>query len=64
MKKITLLFLTIIMMGVYTTRVNAQAALLVLLFGDKVASENFYFSLKLGANYSNLTGIDNTTAKY
>lgn len=64
MKKITLLFLTIIMMGVYTTRVNAQAALLVLLFGDKVASENFYFSLKLGTNYSNLDGIDNTNGKF
>ncbi len=64
MKKITLLFLTIIMMGVFTTRVNAQAALLVLLFGDKVASENFYFSLKLGTNYSNLNGIDNTNGKF
>ena len=46
MKNFTLLFLTIIMMGAYTTRVNAQAALLVLLFGDKVASENFYFRLR------------------
>jgi hypothetical protein len=26
-----------------TARANAQAALLVLLFGDKVASENFLF---------------------
>ena len=38
-----------------------QAALLVLLFGDKVASENFYFSLKAGANIASLPGIDDTT---
>ncbi len=63
MKKITLLFLTIIMVGTFTSRANAQAALLVLLFGDKVASENFYFSLKLGANYANLSGIDDTKGK-
>ncbi len=41
MKKNTLLLLTIIMIGAYKSRVNAQAALLVLLFGDKVATENF-----------------------
>jgi hypothetical protein len=64
MKKITLLFLTIIMMGICTTRVDAQAALLVLLFGDKVASENFYFSLKIGGNYSNLNGLDDTKGKF
>jgi len=60
-KTITLLFLTIIMVGTFTSRANAQAALLVLLFGDKVATENFYFSLKLGGNYANLSGVDNTT---
>lgn len=31
-----------------------------LLFGEDVASENFYFSLKLGSNLSNLSGIDGT----
>ncbi len=36
---------------------KGQAALLVLLFGDDVASENFYFSLKLGGNLSTLSGI-------
>lgn len=50
-------------MFAYTNRANGQAALLVLLFGDKVASEKFYFSLKLGANYANLTGTENTDAK-
>ncbi len=39
---------------------RSQAALLVLLFGDDVASENFFFSLKLGANLSTLSGVDDT----
>jgi hypothetical protein len=39
---------------------HPQAALLVLLLGDKVASENFYFSLKAGANIGNLTGLEDT----
>ena len=38
--------------------VQGQAALLVLLFGDKVATENFYFSLKLGATYSIIHGYE------
>jgi len=46
----------------YTTMANAQAAILVLLFGDKVASENFYFSLKAGGNWANLSGIENTSS--
>ena len=45
---------------VFTAKVQSQAALLVLLLGDKVATENFYFSLKAGANLSNLNGFDNT----
>ena len=39
---------------------SGQAALLVLLFGDKVASDNFYFSLKVGGNFSKLSGLDDT----
>jgi hypothetical protein len=39
---------------------KSQAALLVLLFGEDVATEDFFFSLKLGGNLSNLSGIDNT----
>lgn len=37
-----------------------QAAILVALFGEKVASENFYFSIKGGVNLSNLTGGEDT----
>ncbi len=38
--------------------VKGQAALLVLIFGDKVATENFYFSLKLGGTYSIIHGYE------
>lgn len=37
---------------------KSQAALLVLLFGEDVASENFYFSLKVGGNLSTLSGVE------
>ncbi len=36
-------------------RSNAQAALLVLLFGDKVASEKLNFSIVTGMNFSNIS---------
>ena len=39
---------------------HGQAAILVALFGDKVASENFYFSLKGGLNFSSLGTEANT----
>jgi hypothetical protein len=41
---------------------RSQAALIVLLFGDDVATENFYFSIKVGGNLSYLSGIDDTKA--
>jgi len=37
---------------------KGQAALLVLIFGEKAASENFYFSLKVGASYSMITNVE------
>lgn len=52
------LALTLALGGTSTAR--GQAALLVLLFGEDVATENFHFGLKLGGNASNLTGIDGT----
>jgi hypothetical protein len=42
------------------TKAHGQAAILVALFGDKVASENFYFSLKGGLNFSNLDAESDT----
>jgi hypothetical protein len=47
-----------------SSAIQGQAALLVLLFGDKVASENFYFSLKAGANYSSISNLDNSKADW
>ena len=46
-----------------TISVNAQAALFVLLFGDKVASEKFHLSLDIGANYSTLEGYEDGNGK-
>lgn len=50
----TLLFLLTLTSGI----AKGQAALLVLIFGEKVATENFYFSLKAGLNYSMITNIE------
>ena len=63
MKRFRWLFLTTALMGASATPANAQAALLVLLFGDKVASENFFFSLKGGLNFTNVTGVDGSKYK-
>jgi hypothetical protein len=57
MKKL-IIFVILVMFSVQMA--HPQAALLVLLLGDKVASENFYFSLKLGGNFAKLSGIDDT----
>lgn len=37
---------------------HAQAALFILIFGDKVASEEFHLSLDAGLNFSTLNGYD------
>jgi hypothetical protein len=41
-----------------TGAAKGQAALLVLIFGERAATENFHFSLKLGVNYSIIQGYD------
>ena len=56
MKKYILTSLFLLILS--SAAVQGQAALLVLIFGDKVATENFYFSLKLGANYSIIHGYE------
>lgn len=56
MKKIPYAFLFLLTLS--SGIAKGQAALLVLIFGDKVATENFYFSLKVGMNYSMITGYD------
>jgi hypothetical protein len=42
------------------TRANAQAALFVLLFGDRAATESFHFSLKAGANITDFSNVEGT----
>jgi Outer membrane protein beta-barrel domain len=42
------------------TKVQAQAAILVLIFGDKAATENFNFSIIGGLNYSQIDNRPNT----
>ncbi len=49
--------LTIIWILLSTSLANAQAALLALIFGDKVASEKFHLSVDAGANIASLPGI-------
>lgn len=56
MKKYILTFLFFLILS--SAAVQGQAALLVLIFGDKVATDNFNFSLKLGANYSIIHGYE------
>lgn len=45
-------------------KASAQAALLVLIFGDKVASEKFHLSIDGGVNYSSMPGIDQQKATF
>ena len=42
-------------------KTHAQAALFILIFGDKVASEEFHLSLDAGLNISSLSGYDDGT---
>ena len=37
---------------------HGQAALLILIFGDKVASEEFHLSLDMGLNFASMNGFD------
>jgi hypothetical protein len=41
---------------------QGQAALLVLIFGDKAATENFHFTLDAGVNLSSMPGVSGTTS--
>lgn len=52
-------FLLIYLLGIITLSASyGQAGLLVLVFGDKVASENFYLSIDGALNISTLPGLD------
>lgn len=49
---------TTLLLASWTPRANAKAALLVLLFGEEVASEQFYVSLKLGATVADVKNVE------
>jgi hypothetical protein len=63
--KVKLITMAGILLGsiLTSTTCNAQAALLVLIFGDKIATENFHTSIDLGLNFSNLAVTDGTKFK-
>ena len=48
---------------VTSNQAKSQAALLVPVFGDKAATENFFFSLKGGLNLSSLPGLEPSDSK-
>ena len=55
--------LLICLLGIFTLSASyGQAGLLVLIFGDKVASENFYLSIDGALNISTLPGLDEYSA--
>ena len=56
MKKIILILLLFLGTSLYS--VYAQAALIALLFGDKVATENFHLSVDIGINISSLPKLE------
>jgi hypothetical protein len=56
MKRLYLSVLLLLLISAATVR--GQAALLVLIFGEKAATENFHFSMKLGATYSIIHGYE------
>lgn len=56
MKKV--FFISLVFLLLSSSVVKGQAALLVLIFGEKAATENFHFALKLGVNYSIIHGYE------
>ncbi len=52
------LILTSLILLTSISESKAQAAILALLFGDKVASENFNLSMELGFNYSEISNLE------
>jgi hypothetical protein len=54
MKKVFVLFTSLFF---YCNFLNAQAALIVLLLGDKVATEKFHLSVDAGLNFASMPGL-------
>ncbi len=51
-------FLSLAVLIIVKTTVYSQAALFVLIFGDKVATEKFHLSLDIGANVASMNGYE------
>jgi len=56
------LLLIIALSGIFQVGVQAQAALFALIFGDKVATENFNVGLEIGFPYATVSGIDGNSS--
>ena len=60
MKKTSVLvFASLVLVLASSGIAHSQAALFVLIFGDKVASEKFHLSLDAGVNISQMPGLNN-----
>jgi hypothetical protein len=56
-------FLTVGMLCAVANQASAQAALLAIIFGDKVASEKFHMSMDVGLNFSSLPNLSDQSNK-
>jgi hypothetical protein len=61
MKKYILILSLVTGFTVMSHYANAQAALLVLIFGDDAATENFHFSIDGGLNISSISNLDGSS---
>ncbi|MDO6472628.1 porin family protein [Maribacter sp. 1_MG-2023] len=62
-KKMRKVVLHLALIICFTSTVNAQAALFALVFGDKVATENFNIGLEIGFPYNSISSIDDSSPK-
>ncbi|MFZ4708156.1 MAG: outer membrane beta-barrel protein [Bacteroidales bacterium] len=53
----------ILILNLISARCNAQAALLVFIFGDKIATEKFHTSIDAGLNFASFNGLDPAKAR-
>jgi len=62
--KAALLTMTALLLGsIITNTCRGQAALVVLIFGDKVATEKFHTSIDMGLNLSRMPGFEDSKIK-
>ncbi|MCC7501492.1 MAG: PorT family protein, partial [Flavobacteriales bacterium] len=63
MTRTSTLFLSLLL-ALLAHTARGQAALLVLIFGDKAATENFHFTLDAGLNLSSMPGVSGTSSAH